>query len=262
MSAENVCELGDPMPIKKFKSEKVTLVGVLVLATGSLFIAFGIPEGGCGGEGYLSEEHRPHDEEMELAARPTRKNLPVKACGNGICSDSETCGTCPIDCGSCDPDGCGEHVDSVFQEIIDANPGSYISGGIPFWNLEYDEGCLVKLVLSCTSPCTAETALTTLPSSIGNLIYLKELQIYNQQIVELPASVAAPANLEILDFRHNQLTELPQSIEDIENLTIFLAGGNKLYCDNGEPDIPEWLNNLCNQLGPGDCFDLDEQNCE
>lgn len=41
---------------------------------------------------------------IPLEGSPTTNNVPCDpVCGDGICASSETCSTCPADCGSCPP---------------------------------------------------------------------------------------------------------------------------------------------------------------
>ena len=87
------------MPFDKFKSKKNTLIGVLVLAAGTVFLTFGTPEGGCGGEFELEMDQNQNSaslstsvdaKETITASEPGRRGVTEKdknknkvmTCGN------------------------------------------------------------------------------------------------------------------------------------------------------------------------------------
>jgi Leucine-rich repeat (LRR) protein len=67
-----------------------------------------------------------------------------------------------------------------------------------------------------------------LPDSIGNLINLRELKLYNNQLESLPDSIGNLINLQELWVGHNSLKNLPDSIGNLLNLKELYLSDNKL----------------------------------
>jgi len=82
--------------------------------------------------------------------------------------------------------------------------------------------------------------LTALPSSIGNLTKLTELDLTFNQLKELPPSIGNLTNLTKLYLWGNQLTALPSSIGNLTNLTYLHLGANQLTV------LPSFIGNLTN----------------
>lgn len=102
--------------------------------------------------------------------------------------------------------------------------------------------------------------LISLPSSIGSLLYLRELWVNNNLLTSLPASMSnltrlirlqAGSNqltqlydftphtvINILDISFNQLVLLPQTINNLSFLTILLLQNNQLT------ELPSSLYNI------------------
>ena len=82
-----------------------------------------------------------------------------------------------------------------------------------------------------------------IPSEIGQLINLKNLQLFNNQLTgEIPESIGDLINLENLQLFNNQLTgEIPESIGSLINLNDLVLYNNQL---TGE--IPSEIGNLIN----------------
>ena len=71
--------------------------------------------------------------------------------------------------------------------------------------------------------------LTSLPSNIGKLVKLKELSVYSNQLTSLPSDIGKLVNLEKLVVSFNQLTSLPSSICDgLVNLEELDVSENQL----------------------------------
>jgi len=82
--------------------------------------------------------------------------------------------------------------------------------------------------------------LTNLPSSIGILVNLKELFIYDNQLTSLPVSIGNLINLKELSISVNNLTSLPDSIGNLINLTNLWVNHNQLT------NLPSSIGNLIN----------------
>jgi hypothetical protein len=83
-----------------------------------------------------------------------------------------------------------------------------------------------------------DNQLQTLPESIGNLVNLRKLWLDNNQLQSLPASIGNLVNLKDLSLFGNQLQTLPESIGNLVNLT-------KLELDNNQlQTLPESIGNL------------------
>jgi Leucine-rich repeat (LRR) protein len=85
------------------------------------------------------------------------------------------------------------------------------TGKITIFNKDYDIETTFELNLSCKE-------LTSLPESIGELVNLKILSLYNNQLTSLPESIGKLTNLNILYLENNQLTSLPESIGKLINV--------------------------------------------
>jgi leucine-rich repeat protein SHOC2 len=76
--------------------------------------------------------------------------------------------------------------------------------------------------------------LTSLPTSIGNLSNLTELYLNGHQLTTLPESIGNLTNLTRLDLNGDRLTSLPDSIQNLEKLTKLNLNSN---CLDRVPDI-------------------------
>jgi hypothetical protein len=113
--------------------------------------------------------------------------------------------------------------------------------------------------------------LSTLPDSIGELPWLRSLDISYNNLTTLPVSLARLTQLETLHVQHNILTSLPESIGQLENLRKLDIYGNRLrelpssigrlkhltilYADNPFGELPEVIRELSalRDLGVADC---------
>ena len=91
--------------------------------------------------------------------------------------------------------------------------------------------CLQELVLT-------ENYINALPSSIGNLTRLTNLNIDRNRLEALPADVGRLVNLGVFSLRENQLHSLPHEIGTCEELHVLDVSGNRL------PHLPFTLTNL------------------
>ena len=91
--------------------------------------------------------------------------------------------------------------------------------------------CLQELVLT-------ENYIAALPSSIGNLTRLTNLNIDRNRLEALPAEVGRLVNLGVFSLRENQLRALPHEIGTCEELHVLDVSGNRL------PHLPFTLTNL------------------
>lgn len=82
--------------------------------------------------------------------------------------------------------------------------------------------------------------LKEIPSCIGNLDNLQELELGNNQLIILPETIGNLYNLELLSIDKNKLTNLPESIGNLFNLKDL-----ELY-ENQLTNLPESIGNLYN----------------
>jgi Leucine-rich repeat (LRR) protein len=80
--------------------------------------------------------------------------------------------------------------------------------------------------------------LTSIPSSIGNLIALKELSLGKNQLVALPDSIGHLIELTTLSLMKNKLIEIPESIGNLTKLKELYLVENQLI------NLPESIGNL------------------
>ena len=83
-----------------------------------------------------------------------------------------------------------------------------------------------------------ENYIAALPSSIGNLTRLTNLNIDRNRLEALPAEVGRLVNLGVFSLRENQLRALPHEIGTCEELHVLDVSGNRL------PHLPFTLTNL------------------
>ena len=86
--------------------------------------------------------------------------------------------------------------------------------------------------------------LETLPTEIGKLHNLQELELGWNQLTTLPAAIGQLQNLQILWLSYNQLTSLPAEIGQLQNLQKLLLGNNQLTtlpAAIGQLQNLEWL---------------------
>ncbi|KFD61688.1 LOW QUALITY PROTEIN: hypothetical protein M514_04758 [Trichuris suis] len=70
--------------------------------------------------------------------------------------------------------------------------------------------------------------LTTLPSEIGNLVNLRKLGLSENYLTALPDTLAALVGLQALDLRHNRLNEIPPVIYQISSLETLWLRYNRI----------------------------------
>ena len=70
--------------------------------------------------------------------------------------------------------------------------------------------------------------ISSLPDSIGNLTYLRELWLSSNELTSLPDSVGNLNPLRELNLRSNKITSLPDSIGNLTSLIDLNLGDNKL----------------------------------
>jgi Leucine-rich repeat (LRR) protein len=70
--------------------------------------------------------------------------------------------------------------------------------------------------------------LTSLPTEIGQLTNLRKLNLSSNQLASLPAEIGQLTNLNTLDLRDNKLTSLPAEIGQLTNLNTLDLRDNKL----------------------------------
>jgi Leucine-rich repeat (LRR) protein len=87
---------------------------------------------------------------------------------------------------------------------------------------------------------TITNQLTFLPDSIGNLINLQELDLYENQLTFLPDSIGNLINLRKLSLWGNELTFLPNSIKNLTKLQELDLFKNQLTF------LPDSIGNLTN----------------
>ena len=94
--------------------------------------------------------------------------------------------------------------------------------------------------------------LKSIPESIGNLINLKEIHIFDRGIDRIPESIGNLENLEILDIPSNKLEILSDSLTNLENLNKLDLRGNLLK------ELPKDIGELSNL----ECLDLSHNNLD
>jgi small GTP-binding protein len=82
--------------------------------------------------------------------------------------------------------------------------------------------------------------IKSLPSKIGNLVNLIELDLQGNQLSSIPREIGNLKKLKILDLGVNQISLLPTEIGNLENLTYLNLRGNKLST------LPSEIGNLKN----------------
>ncbi|MEO1259009.1 MAG: GEVED domain-containing protein [Bacteroidota bacterium] len=70
--------------------------------------------------------------------------------------------------------------------------------------------------------------LTGLPAEIGDLVNLTRLVLLNNQLNAVPPEIGNLASLEILFLSNNQLTAIPRELSNLSELWFFHAAGNQL----------------------------------
>ena len=86
----------------------------------------------------------------------------------------------------------------------------------------------------------SQLSLSSLPSKIGNLRNLRNLELGNNQLTSLPPEIGNLRNLWYLDLRNNQLPSLPPEIRNLRNLSYLNLGSNRLT------SLPPQIGNLRN----------------
>lgn len=84
-------------------------------------------------------------------------------------------------------------------------------------------------------------SITTLPTSIKDLVHLTELYIYQNKLSTLPPEVGSLVNLEILAVNENILASLPDSLVNLKRLRLLDIRHNKL---NEIPSVVYQLTSL------------------
>ena len=80
--------------------------------------------------------------------------------------------------------------------------------------------------------------LASLPKEIGNLKNLKELQLLNSKLTSLPKEIGNLKNLIVLGLSYNNLTSIPKEIGNLKNLKRLGLYGNNLS------SLPKEIGNL------------------
>ena len=66
--------------------------------------------------------------------------------------------------------------------------------------------------------CLSDNQLCSLPTTIGNLINLKYLNLDNNQLCSLPTTIDNLINLQYFNLFNNKLTNVPAEILNIKNI--------------------------------------------
>ena len=72
-----------------------------------------------------------------------------------------------------------------------------------------------------------ENFLTELPTSVGNLSRLTNLNVDRNRLFELPIEIGQLVSLNVLSLRENKLTLLPQELGDCAELHVLDVSGNR-----------------------------------
>lgn len=81
--------------------------------------------------------------------------------------------------------------------------------------------CMQELILT-------ENYLTELPSSIGRMTMLNNLNVDRNSLSFLPAEIGNCTNLGVLSLRENKLAKLPYELGNCVNLHVLDVSGNRL----------------------------------
>lgn len=93
--------------------------------------------------------------------------------------------------------------------------------------------------------------ITEIPSEIGKLTSLVDLNLTYNQLVQLPSEIGNLINLKSLYLTNNKLTKLPNEIGNLSNLDFLSLGDNSLIeipTDIGKLSKLEYLNLSNNEL--------------
>jgi len=83
--------------------------------------------------------------------------------------------------------------------------------------------------------------LKSLPTEIGKLINLQELNLFSSGLIEIPAEIGNLVNLQVLYLAFNNITELPPEIGKLINLNKL-----EIYRDTLLYSLPYEIGNLIN----------------
>eukprot|EP00833_Pecoramyces_ruminatium_P011391 jgi/Orpsp1_1/1185423/evm.model.c7180000093683.1 len=67
-----------------------------------------------------------------------------------------------------------------------------------------------------------------IPNDIYKLKYLKELNMYNNDITTIPSSVGDVSELEIINLSYNNIKEIPKEISNLKNLSELYLNLNEI----------------------------------
>lgn len=82
--------------------------------------------------------------------------------------------------------------------------------------------------------------LNELPSSIGNLVNLQRLRVYDNNLKYLPKEIQSLKRLQILSAFGNQLQTLPRILDTLKHLKILRLGGNPALTDRDLDNSGLW----------------------
>jgi len=121
------------------------------------------------------------------------------------------------------------HINIFIEELVKSNPRSLIEQiRMTFLNHERD----------CVS--LSYTNLVNIPKEIGNLVNLKVLTMYVNQIVEIPKEIGNLVKLKVLNLSYNQIKKIPKEIGNLVKL-------KELFLDNNRiKEIPKEIGKLVN----------------
>ena len=167
---------------------------------------------------------------------------------DGICDDIDDCIGQYDGCGICNGDDYDEFPEckidmETLQDFINLNTS--LNGQNPleigYQEWEYIENDNLQSVLRLVHLDLNNSAITSIPTSIGNLQSLKELVLFSNDIIFIPDEFSNLLNLEKLNLSYNNyLNQLPQNFENL----ISLMDLNLTSCDFYS--IPDDIFNLTN----------------
>lgn len=131
--------------------------------------------------------------------------------------------------------GTPEMFDSMIEQVGAGNISQlYIQSTVEYTSLPERIGELVNLKLLNIYA----NQLRTLPDSIGNLIQLESIYLDENNLTKLPDTIGNLVNLTTLSVYKNKLTRLPETIGNLVKLTSLYIYNNRLT------EIPEIIGNL------------------
>ncbi|KAG6412500.1 hypothetical protein SASPL_125179 [Salvia splendens] len=119
----------------------------------------------------------------------------------------------------------------------------FLEENIADWQFLNQPKYLEPYALPHSHYCILVAFLTSIPSALGALTTLKQLDITNNKLVCIPTELGLLTSLEVLKLKNNRLKTIPMSIGDCVSLVEALCLSN-----NGLKTLPKTLFRSCIEL--------------